>query len=121
MSAATVIAVGLIGGLGAVGRLLVDANVSARLAIRFPIGTFVVNMAGSLALGVLAGITADAETLRLLAVGLLGSFTTFSTWMYESQRLVEDGESGPAMANIVGGLVVGVSLAWIGLQIGGLL
>jgi hypothetical protein len=53
-------------------------------------------MAGSLALGLLAGITTDVEALRLIAVGFLGSFTTFSTWMFESQRLAEDGgQPGP--------------------------
>jgi len=120
MSIATLIGVGLLGGCGAVARLLADGSVSARLPMTFPIGTFAVNMTGSLVLGVLAGATTDAETLRLLAVGLLGSFTTFSTWMFESQRLTEDGEGGPAIANIVGSLLVGIPLAWIGLQIGGL-
>ena len=69
----------------------------------------------------LAGITTDVEALRLLATGFLGSFTTFSTWMFESQRLAEDGEGGPTIANIAGSLIVGIPLAWIGLQIGGLL
>jgi CrcB protein len=120
MSAATVIAVGLIGGLGAVARLLVDGAVSARVPITFPIGTFVVNMAGSLALGLLAGITTDVEVSRLVATGFLGSFTTFSTWILESQRLAEDGEGGPTIANVAFSLVAGVALAWIGVQIGGL-
>jgi CrcB protein len=121
MSIATVIAVGLLGGCGAVARLLADGSVSARLPMTFPIGTFAINMTGSLALGVLAGITTDVEALRLLATGFLGSFTTFSTWMFESQRLAEDGEGGPTIANIAGSLIVGIPLAWIGLQIGGLL
>jgi CrcB protein len=120
MSLATVIAVGLIGGCGAVARLLVDGAVTDRIAITFPIGTFTVNMAGSLALGLLAGATTDVETLRLIATGFLGSFTTFSTWMLESQRLAEDGEGGPAIANIVFSLIAGIVLAWIGIQIGGL-
>ena len=120
MSLTTVIAIGLIGGCGAVARLLVDGAVSARIVITFPIGTFAVNMAGSLALGVLAGITTDVEALRLLATGFLGSFTTFSTWMLESQRLAEDGEGGPTIANIAFSLIAGGALAWIGLQIGGL-
>ena len=121
MSALTIALVGVIGGCGAVARLLVDGRVSARFAMTFPIGTFAVNMAGSLAAGLLAGLTTDTETLRLLAVGFLGSFTTFSTWMFESQRLAEDGERGPVIANVAGSLFVGVALAWFGLQIGGLL
>jgi CrcB protein len=121
VSITSAIAVGLLGGLGAVARLLTDGSVSSRLPMTFPIGTYAVNMAGSFALGVLAGATTDVETLRLLATGFLGSFTTFSTWMFESQRLAEDGEGGPAIANIIGSLVVGIPLAWTGLQIGGLL
>jgi CrcB protein len=117
----TVIAVGLIGGVGAVARLLVDGSVSDRVSIRFPVGTFVVNMLGSLALGLLVGITTDADTLRLLATGLLGSFTTFSTWMLESERLGEDGEPGVSALNIGISLLAGVVLAWAGIQLGGAL
>jgi CrcB protein len=118
MSAATVIAVGLIGGAGAVGRLLLDGGVSARWTGSFPLGTLVVNLLGSFALGVLVGAGTGEDALRLLATGLLGSFTTFSTWMLETQRLAEDGEGRIAAANITVSLVLGVLLAWAGIRLG---
>ena len=118
MSAATVVAVGLLGGAGAIGRLLLDGAVSARRSGTFPAGTFAVNLAGSLVLGVLAGTVTGAEELRLLGTGLIGSFTTFSTWMLETQRLAEEGDGRAAAANVVVSLVLGVALAWLGLKLG---
>ena len=52
---------------------------------------------------------------------MLGSYTTFSTWMFESERLAEEGEPGVASANLAISLVVGVAIAWAGLKLGGLL
>lgn len=118
MSAATVIAVGVLGGAGALGRLLLDGAVSSRSTGTFPFGTLAVNLIGSLLLGVLAGAGIGADGMRLLAVGLIGSFTTFSTWMFETQRLGEEGDGRVAVANVVVSLVLGVGLAWFGLQLG---
>jgi CrcB protein len=84
----------------------------------FPFGTLAVNLTGSLGLGVLVGSVLDRDALSLVAIGALGSFTTFSTWMFEAQRLAEDGEMRLAAINVVASLAVGVALAWLGLQIG---
>jgi len=113
-----VIAVGLLGGVGAVARLLLDGGVSVRFPGSFPLGTLTVNLLGSFALGVLVGAGTGEDALRLLATGLLGSFTTFSTWMLETQRLTEDGEGGLAGANVVVSLLAGVAVAWAGMQLG---
>lgn len=121
MSALAVVGIGLLGGLGAVGRFLVDARIGGRASTRFPLGTFVVNMTGAFALGILAGATTDETTLRLLATGLLGAYTTFSTWAFESERLGEDGALPLAASNFAVSLLVGVALAWAGTQLGGLL
>lgn len=118
MSAATVVAVGLLGGAGALGRLLLDGAVSRRRTGTFPAGTLAVNLIGSLALGVLAGIGVGADDMRLLATGLIGSFTTFSTWMLETQRLAEEGDGRVAIANVLVSLVLGIALAWLGLRVG---
>jgi CrcB protein len=118
MSAATVVAVGLLGGAGAIGRLLLDGAVSARRPGQFPAGTLAVNLIGSLALGVLAGAGHGEEGMRLLATGMIGSFTTFSTWMLETQRLAEEGDGRVAIANVAVSLALGVGLAWLGLRIG---
>ena len=121
MSLLVWLGLGVLGGVGAIARFAVDAEISARAASRLPLGTLAVNLSGTLALGLLAGATADADALHLVATGLLGSYTTFSTWMYESERLAEDGERGWAAANIALSLALGVGIAWIGLQIGGAL
>ncbi len=121
MSGLTIVAVGLFGGVGAVARLLLDGEISARLRGSFPAGTIVVNLVGSFLLGLLVGAGTGEEGLRLLAVGLLGSFTTFSTWMFETQRLAEDGEGGLALVNVAVSLAAGIGLAWAGMQIGELL
>lgn len=112
---------GLFGGLGAVLRFVFDGAVSDRFEGNFPSGTFAVNLAGALLLGLLVGAGVDGDGLRLAGVGLLGSFTTFSTWMFESERLAEDGQVGVAGLNILVSLGLGVGLAWIGMQIGGVL
>lgn len=119
MSAPTWLAIGMLGGLGAIARFLVDGGLAARLATSFPIGTLAVNLSGSFALGVLVGATNDVTTFRLAAIGLLGSYTTFSTWMLESQRLSEDGEFRLAVGNVAVSLTLGVTTTWLGLQIGG--
>ena len=114
MSLELLVAVGLLGGAGAVARFVLDDAVSSRLNGDFPSGTLAVNLSGSLLLGVLAGAGLDREADQLLAVGLLGSYTTFSTWMLESHRLGEDGRLLLAAANLAGSLVLGVLAVWAG-------
>lgn len=119
MSLTVWLGIGVLGGLGAIARFLVDAAISARVTSRLPLGTLAVNLSGALALGLLVGATADADALHLIATGLLGSYTTFSTWMYESERLGEEGELRWAIANVALSLALGVGVAWIGLELGG--
>ncbi len=121
MSLGVWLGIGLLGGLGAVARFAVDSGVAQRATARLPVGTLAVNLSGTLALGVLAGATSDADALHLIATGLLGSYTTFSTWMLESERLAEEGEPGVAGANLALSLALGVAIAWAGIQIGGVL
>ena len=119
MSAGVWVGIGLLGGVGAVARFLLDGAVGSLSGSSFPFGTLAVNLIGSLALGVLAGAVLNEDTLSLVAIGALGSFTTFSTWVFEAQRLAEDGEMRLAAANLLASLALGVALAWIGLEIGG--
>jgi len=121
MSAALVVAVGVIGGAGAAVRLLLDGAISERVATPLPIGTLVVNLLGSLILGIVVGAGIGTDGARLVATGLLGSFTTFSTWMLESHRLAEDGEDGVVATNIAVSLLAGVALAWVGTELGAVL
>lgn len=109
---------GALGGVGAILRFLLDGSVSARLITDFPIGTLAVNLAGALTLGLLVGFGLDGSDLRLTGVGLLGSFTTFSTWMIESERLSEDGAIAAGLGNLLISLALGFLLAWVGVRVG---
>ena len=114
MTPALLLGIGVAGALGAVARFIVDSAVSTRVVTEFPLGTLVVNLTGAFAIGVLAGAALDDDVHRLLATGLLGGYTTFSTWMFESHRLGEDGQLGLGALNIIGPLVAGVIAVWVG-------
>jgi CrcB protein len=118
MSGPELIGVGLLGGIGAIARFGLDGGVSERMAGVFPLGTLVVNLLGSLILGVLVGAALGGASQKLFATGLIGAFTTFSTWMLESHRLGEDGHLALGMLNIVLSLVLGVTAAWAGHHVG---
>jgi fluoride exporter len=110
----------VIGGVGAVLRFLVDRTVSGRVA-GFPYGTLVVNLSGALLLGFLSGVALSPHLALLAGTAFVGSYTTFSTWMLETQRLGEERQLRPAVANIVVSLALGLAAASLGLWIGGLL
>ena len=114
MSVTVVAGVAVLGGTGAVARWAVTRAVTARAGGSFPFGTLVVNLTGAFLLGVLVGVTADREALRLLGTGLLGGYTTFSTWMLDSRRL----RPALLLANVGGSLVLGVLAVWIGRALG---
>jgi CrcB protein len=119
MTAAAVwIGVTLVGGVGAVGRFVLDGAVAERFGGRFPLGTFVVNITGALALGFLVGLGPSTDVMRLAGTALLGSYTTFSTWMMETERSAEEGEDGVAVANVVLSLAFGLGAAVLGRAIG---
>jgi CrcB protein len=112
-------AVVLIGGAGSVARFLVDGVVSARAGTRFPLGTLVINLSGSVILGVLSGLALSPGAALLGGTAAVGSYTTFSTWMLATERLAEERERRSAAANIVLSLVLGVAAAALGKAIGG--
>ena len=113
--------VALLGGAGAVGRLALDAAVSERTGDAFPWGTLAVNLSGAFALGVLAGADVTGDALLLAGTALLGSYTTFSTWMLESHRLGEDGEPARMWINLAVPLFAGLAAAALGRALGGAL
>ncbi|MEA2423078.1 MAG: fluoride exporter [Thermoleophilaceae bacterium] len=121
MSALVWLAVGLLGGVGAIGRFALDSAVSERVGSQLPWGTFAVNVSGSFLLGLLAGVALSGDALLLAGVALLGSYTTFSTWMLESHRLAEQGRRGAVALNLAGSVAVGIGAAALGRLIGGAL
>lgn len=121
MTALVWLSVGLLGGVGALGRFLLDAAVSLRLGRQFPVGTLVVNLSGAFLLGLLVGLGVGGRALLLAGTATLGSYTTFSTWMLESQRLSEDGEVRLALGNLAVSLLAGLAAAAVGRALGGVL
>jgi CrcB protein len=117
----TAILVMLCGGCGAVARFVIDGLVQSRVSSEFPLGTLLVNLSGCFLLGLLVGLHASHRATLLLGTATLGSYTTFSTWMLETHRPVEDGESGLAWLNITISLVGGLAFAALGRLIGGAL
>jgi CrcB protein len=116
-----VLGVALLGGAGAVARVAVDAFVSARAGEAFPWGILAVNLSGAALLGLLAGLAVHGDARRLLGTALLGSYTTFSTWMLDSHRLAEERRGALAAANVIGSLVLGLAAVWAGRALGELL
>ncbi len=114
-----VLLVGLGGFLGAVARYLGGAAIARLLPPTFPFGTFVVNAVGCLLIGALAVLTDERLVLgtraRLfLLVGVLGGFTTFSSFGYETITLLRQGSQWLAAVNVVGHVVVGLLAVWLG-------
>jgi fluoride exporter len=118
VSAPVLVGVALLGGLGATARFALDGAVSARAGRGFPWGTLAVNLSGAFALGVLVGAALSGDGVRLLGTGLLGGYTTFSTWALEAHRQAEDGRGRGALLNLAVSLVVGVACAWAGRRLG---
>jgi fluoride exporter len=118
MSILVWMAVALIGGAGSLARFLVDGAVSSAAGRDFPFGTMAVNISGAVILGLVTGL-ALADTAALLAgTAAVGSYTTFSTWMLETQRLAEERQHRKAVVNVVASLVLGVAAAAVGRLIG---
>jgi CrcB protein len=118
--------VGIGGFAGAVARRIVDLWISDRAGAGFPLGTLVVNLSGAFLLGLLFAWATERDVLPReirgpLMIGFLGAYTTFSTWMLESWRLVEDGAWQLAMLNLAGSVVLGVIAVVGGLAVGRLL
>lgn len=108
----------VIGGLGAMLRFVVDRTVASRTGGRFPFGTLAVNLSGALLLGVLGGAALPTHVALLAGTAFVGSYTTFSTWMLETQRLGEERQAVSAIANIVVSVVLGLAAAALGLWLG---
>jgi CrcB protein len=119
VSAAVWLAAAALGAGGAIARFLVDGWVATRTGRTFPFGTLAINLSGSLVLGTLLGATVAGDTYVLAGTATIGSYTTFSTWMYESQRMAEDGRPRDATLNLALSLALGVAAAAAGRWIGG--
>ena len=122
----TVVWVGLVvaGAIGAPTRFLLDGFVQDHTSGAFPWGTFAINMTGSMALGLLTGAAlyhAFPTTPKIiLGAGFCGAYTTFSTWTFETVRLLEEGALREAFLNAVMTLLIGIGAAGAGLAVSSL-
>lgn len=107
--------------LGAAARYLLDQVVQHQHAQPLPWGTFVVNLLGSFALGVVAGLATrgglPAQAASVLGTGLAGGFSTWSTYLWETMALAETGALLDASVNLLGGLALGLAAAATGLAL----
>ncbi|HXQ89453.1 MAG TPA: fluoride efflux transporter CrcB [Solirubrobacterales bacterium] len=118
MSWAVWVGVALLGGCGALARFGLTLFVTDRFRPHFPLGTLAVNLSGALVLGLLAGLSPGDDARLLLGLGAIGSYTTFSTWMLETQRVGEAGKPRMAAANIVLSVTLGLAAAYLGRLLG---
>jgi CrcB protein len=110
-----------LGGAGACARFFVDAAVSSHTGRELPVGTLVVNLTGAFLLGLVVGAAIDPTLHRLAGTAALGSYTTFSTWMLEAHRLVEEGQLREAAGNVIVSVLLGLAVAALGRSLGGAL
>jgi fluoride exporter len=118
MSTLVWVAVMLIGGAGSVLRFYVDGLVGSAFRPGFPYGTLLVNLSGAVVLGLLTGLALAGSASLLAGTAAVGSYTTFSTWILETQRLTEERQYRKALLNILASLVLGVTAAALGRLIG---
>ena len=118
-----VVAIGVGGALGSVARFGLSTWVYALLGRNFPYGTFVVNVLGCLMMGILFVLfterITDSSVLRAgVLIGVLGGFTTFSSFSIETFNLMEQDETTKAGLYILGSVLLCVASTWLGVLIG---
>lgn len=111
------LAVGLGGALGSLARYGIGRFLGRRVAGTFPWGTLTVNLVGAFLMGLLGRLHPETGWVLLLGTGFLGGLTTFSTWMVESLRLMEEGEFRQGFLNVAGTLLVGMLAYRLGLGV----
>lgn len=113
----------LVGGFaGAIARQELFSAIQQRVSTRFPVGILVVNLSGAFVLGLLYGLGVASYWPDWLAIGVrtgvIGAYTTYSTWAIDSLTLARGGTPRAAVLNLTGSLTAGVLLAWGGASLG---
>jgi len=116
-----ILLVGSGGFVGSIARFLIARHIELKYLTSFPFGTLTVNVAGSLLIGLLYGLSVknvvSPEMRLLLATGFCGAFTTFSTFSYEFLTLMQDNQVFYATLYAGGSLLLGFFAAWLGINI----
>lgn len=111
--------IGIGGAVGATGRYLLQGVVYQFSGESFPYGTLAVNVLGCFLIGLVMELTEgrfwiDAQLRLFITVGIIGGFTTFSTFGYETFALLRDGEFLRATVNVIGSVIAGLAAVWLG-------
>jgi CrcB protein len=121
ITAVTALLICIAGGIGAALRFVLDGLIRARVRSTYPVATTVINLSGSLLLGLLTGLATSQllppQWQLVVGTGLLGGYTTFSTASFETVRLLEDHRYVAAALNGLGMLIVGTAAAALGFGI----
>jgi CrcB protein len=118
--------VGIGGFAGAVVRYGVGTFVTQRMGLRFPYGTFLINVSGCFLIGFFMHLLAergvlDLHWLYVVVIGFIGAYTTFSTFEYETMRALQDGQIGIGLLYVGSSVLVGFVMVWVGAQAGKLI
>lgn len=109
------------GALGSAARYLLNGLVQSRLGPHFPWGTLMINVTGSLLIGFVLGLfqsgEISSEARLFFAVGILGGYTTFSTFSHDTLGLLANGAFGPVLLNTIGQVVAGLVAVYLGVGI----
>lgn len=118
-------AVAVGGALGSVARFWMTGAVAALMGARFPWGTLLINMLGSLVIGATAGVSLTPERMGLhpdvrvfVMVGICGGFTTFSSFSLQTLELIQAGEMAPALLYVAGSVLFCLAFVWLGWFLG---
>jgi fluoride exporter len=107
-----------LGGVGAILRTAAGATIDGRKRAPFPLGTFAVNISGAFLVGCLYGADLSGDPELLAGTALIGAYTTFSTWMADSEKLAEKGQVQIALLNVFASLLIGLGVAFTGKAVG---
>jgi CrcB protein len=111
------------GGFGSILRFWVGSYIGGKMGTRFPYGTFLINCTASFLIGLIITLLAEKAhwnpNLRyLIPIGFIGGYSTFSTFEYETFRVMQDGELWIALLNVVLSVVIGFFAVWLGAIVG---
>jgi CrcB protein len=121
MNSQTLIAIAIFGAIGCLSRYLLSNWVLERVGSGFPYGTMAVNLVGAYLIGLIMEFAIRSSqlspTVRTgIVIGFLGGLTTFSTFSYETFRLLESGKVVTAFVNVLGSVIVCLAFTWLGIM-----